>query len=272
MSTVSIDSKSLRESKRLLTRLRFNRSKLGVITHVLLTSDDQGIRLAVSDLDHWLEIRLCSESSTPINLLIPPDALDAACRADKGTEVTFTLFGSRKSRELGLTRQSGGIEVTSVHPTIDVLEFPVRPGLQGIESQLPPETLQALAMVEDCASTDSTRPVLNGVFFTPENASNLVATDGRLLACCPAAVPPQEFILPNLAVKALGHPAFLSGVTTVTWLDGNDEEIRRVAFRCGNGAPEVHRLGPSPAACPRSSPDGRHWKRPRSCPAFSDPA
>jgi DNA polymerase III sliding clamp (beta) subunit (PCNA family) len=92
--------------------------------------------------------------------------------------------------------------------------------------------LQGLADIAGCASTDATRQILNGVLFTPEDGGRLVATDGRRLACCPAAVPSQSFILPIAACHILGHPDFTADLASITWIDHKEEEKRRVAIKC----------------------------------------
>jgi len=110
--------------------------------------------------------------------------------------------------------------------------FPPRPVVEGFATVIPARTVEVLAMVAPCASTDAARYVLNGVFFTPGDGGMLVATDGRRLAGAPATVPDREFILPSEAVKVLGHPDFLKGPATVT-LD-EDTEKGLVCFQSGN--------------------------------------
>jgi DNA polymerase-3 subunit beta len=159
--------------------------------------------------------------------------MEAACRADKGTHVSFTPCGGKRSRELRLTLTSGGIPSTSVYPTLEPSELPSRPLTIGTATELPPATLQGLADIAGCASSDTTRHVLNGVFFTPEDGGRLVATDGKRLACCPATVPSQSFILPSAACHILGHPDFTAGPATLTWIDHKEPEKRHVAIQCG---------------------------------------
>ena len=52
---LTIPINSLTAARKLLTRLRFERFTLPVLTHVLATIDNAGLTLAVTDLDHWLE-------------------------------------------------------------------------------------------------------------------------------------------------------------------------------------------------------------------------
>ena len=233
MSTIQLPSNILRDTKKLFSRLKHLRCKLPVLNHLLLTAGQDGIQLAASDLDHWLETRISDLPAEPESFLIPPAAMEAACRADKGTQVSFTPCGGKRSRELRVTLTSGDIPSTSVHPTLDPSELPSRPLTIGSTTELPPATLQGLADIAGCASTDPTRHILNGVLFTPEDGGRLVATDGRRLACCPATVPPQSFILPSAACHILGHPDFLSDIATVTWMDHEDAEKRRVSIQCG---------------------------------------
>lgn len=233
MSTILISSNILRETKRLFGKLRPRRMTLPVLSHILLTAGNDGIRLTVTDLDHWIETRVSDNHHDHAEFLIPPDAMEAACRADRGSLVSFTAFGGKRSKDLGLIIQQGGIEATSVHPTLDTKEFPDRPELNGGETILPPSVMECLSAVAGCASNDATRGILNGILFTPADGGQLVATNGKLLAVSPAEGPPQSFVLPNLAASILGHPAFCNELVTFTWLDAKDPEIRRVSFRCG---------------------------------------
>lgn len=233
MSTILIPANILRETKRLFGRLRHQRMTLPVLHHILLQADHQGVRLTATNLDHWIETRVSEDPHEPAEFLISADAMEAACRGDRGSPVAFTSFGGKRSKDLGLVVIQGGIEATSVHPTLDPKEFPERPEVKGEETTLTPDTIRNLAVVAGCASNDRTRQVLNGVYFTTEHGGQLVATNGRLLAVSPAAVPPQEFILPNLAAQVLDHPNFHSDLVTFTWVDAKDPEVKRVAFRCG---------------------------------------
>ena len=231
-----IASNSLRVAKRLLGRLRYTRNPLPVLTHILVTSGDQGICLTVTDCVHWLETRIdpTSLTSGPVSFLIPMEAMDAACRADKGTLVNFTPRGPRKKREVSVTARIGGIAVTSVHPAGDVSEFTPIPLVEGTGFQIPASTLESVAVIADCASTDSTRQVLNGVCLSPDHGGNVLATDGRRLACCPAIVPGKEIVIPNKAVHVLTHPDFTGNEATITVPDQPYPENPRVSIRSGN--------------------------------------
>ena len=156
----------------------------------------------------------------------------AAIRADKGTTVTFTLRGSRKRQVLHVGAQCGGIRVESTHPTLDAAEFPARPTVIGTPAFVPAHTIESLAVIAGCASTDETRHVLNGVLFTPDDGGALVATDGRRLGSAPAVVPPVPFILPSAAVHVLAHPDFTGHGAEITVSEVAEDP--KVAIRSGN--------------------------------------
>jgi DNA polymerase III sliding clamp (beta) subunit (PCNA family) len=230
---MNIPSNTLRDAKRLFGRLKHLRCKLPALQHLMLTAGQNGVQLAATDLDHWLETQISDQPTESACFLIPPAAMDAACRADKGSNVTMVTGGGKRSREIRLTLQCGGITATSAYPTLDPIELPSRPLTIGTVTELPPATMEGLASVAGCASTDITRQILNGVLFTPEDGGRLVATDGKRLACCPATVPAQSFVLPLAACHILGHPDFTTGPAAVTWIDHKDPEKRHVAIHCG---------------------------------------
>jgi DNA polymerase-3 subunit beta len=231
--TILIPSNILRDAKKLFSRLKHLRCKLPVLNHLLLTAGQNGIELAASDLDHWLETRISDLPADSACFLIPPSAMESACRADKGTQASFTPTGSKRSRELRLSLTSGGIVSTSIYPTLDPGELPSRPLTNGMATEVPPATLRGLADIAGCASADITRQILNGVLFTPEDGGRLVATDGKRLACCPATVPAQSFVLPLAACHILAHPDFTADLATITWIDHKEPEKRHVAIQCG---------------------------------------
>lgn len=221
MNPITIPSNTLRQAKRLLGRLRYWQKKLPVITHIRVRVDTTGVTLCATDLDHWLETRVADPvPCEPQEFLLPHKALQAACKADRNSNVTFTPRKRRRGSEVSMTLLQGGIQATSCYPVPDVGEFPSVPAVIGLETSVPVETLQSLAAVAGCASSDPTRYVLNGVLFTPEDGGDLVATDGRRLACASAKVPPVSFILPSVAATILSESAFLAEPARFTHVAG----------------------------------------------------
>jgi DNA polymerase-3 subunit beta len=231
---MNIPSNFLRESSKLLSRIRHPRTTLPVLTHILATLDATGITLAITDLDRWLETRMNTTPGPyePESFLIPPDAMKAMKQADKHTDIKITCKDPIKRRELRLVMACGGITVESRHLTLEVSELPLRPVMDSQEILIPARTIESLAIVAGCASNDATRYVLNGVLFTPEDGGRLVATDGRRLACAPAEVPPTPFILPNQTVSVLAHPDFTRSDAHIQIQKVDDTEW--ISIRSGN--------------------------------------
>ncbi len=221
-------------ARKLLTRLRFERFTLPVLTHVLATIDAAGLSLAVTDLDHWLETRVTAIIGlSPLGrFLIPAEALKVAARGDKGSSAHFAYQTNADGITLTLTTSCCGLSVKSVyHLVVTAEDFPARPIVEGRITALPKETFVALGIVAGCASTDATRYVLNGVHFTPDDGGMLIATDGKRLAGTPARVPNREFVLPNSAVHVLVHPDF--NIRDAAVLQPDDDNGTHIQFRSG---------------------------------------
>jgi DNA polymerase-3 subunit beta len=236
---MNIPSNFIKESTKLLSRIRYSKSALPVLTHVLVTMDATGISLTITDLDRWLETRgdIPPGPCEPESFLIPAEAMKAMKRADKNTTIHVTCKGPQKRREIRVVLVSGGISVESSYPTLEVSELPARPVLEAKEGEaaeeivIPAKTLESLAIIAGCASNDATRYVLNGVLFTPDDGGRLVATDGRRLGCTPAVVPSVAFILPNQAVCVLAHPDFAGSDASVLLQTVNESQW--VSIRSG---------------------------------------
>ena len=235
---IKIPTDSFKQAGKLLKRLPFHRAKLPVFTHLALFADagSQTVTLVAATLDMRLEtsLPLAEPLTQTQSFLLPPDALRTALQADKGSVLHLTYKCSRKGRALRLKALCGGIPVETNHQTLDLADFPTRPKVTGTATVVPPSTFEMLAVVATCASSDQTRRILNGVFFTPDDGGLLVATDGRRLAGAPATVPTAgSFILPSGAVHVLGHPDFRKRPATVTLTEtengGGEEHL--VSFR-----------------------------------------
>jgi DNA polymerase-3 subunit beta len=231
---ITISTSHISAARKLLTRLRFERFTLPVLTHVLATIDAAGLSLAVTDLDHWLETRMPAtiEPFAPGRFLIPAEALKVAARSDRASDTHFAYTTTAEGTTLTLTTSCCGLTVKSVYElTVEAETFPARPVVQGRITTVPKETFTALGIVAACVSTDATRHILNGVHFTPEEGGILIATDGRRLAGAPARVPGREFVLPTAAVHVLAHPDFTTRDAAV--MQPVKEDDAHVQFRSG---------------------------------------
>lgn len=238
MNSIQIPAHAFKEAGKILKRLPFWKSKLPELTHVELRTREENAlfaTLAVVNLKQRLEVRVRMEDrvANPTVFLIPIDAFRTAMKADKSSVLSFTSKGDGKSAVLNLKAVCGGITVDANYPAEPAHAFPLRPTIAGPSTLIPARTFEQLAVAAPCASTDPTREVLNGVFFTPEDGGLLVATDGRKLTGIPATVPTSaEFVLPTAAVRVLGHRQFLREASTVTVSGKGDEQV--VCFHTKN--------------------------------------
>ncbi|MDA0766470.1 MAG: DNA polymerase III subunit beta [Verrucomicrobia bacterium] len=237
---IKIPTDSFKQAGKLLRRLPFHRAKLPVFTHVALFADaaSQTVTLVVATLDMRLETSIppAEPLSQTVSFLIPPEALRSALKADRGSVLVLAYKCNRKGRSIRLKAPCGGIPIETQHDTLDLADFPMRPRATGTATVLPGRTFEMLSLVATCASSDQTRQILNGVYFTPEDGGLLIATDGRRLAGAPATVPTAgSFILPKGAVHILGHPDFRKNPTTVTLTANKDDnEGPLVCFQSEN--------------------------------------
>ena len=230
-----IPAQSFKEAGKILKRLPFAKSSLPVLSHVELRANGETATLAVTDLNLRLEVRvrLAAPLSKAATMLIPHDAFVTAMKADRDSIISFTPGKLGELYNLHLSCSSGGIVIHANYPTLAPDEFTARPEIEGPSTLLPAKTFEKLTLVSAAASHDVTREVLNGVFFTPEDGGLLIATDGRRLSGIPAAVPMSaEFVLPNKAVKVLGHRHFTEQASTVTVVGKDEEQV--VCFHTKN--------------------------------------
>jgi len=111
---INIPAASLKEASKLLNRVRFTRATLSALSHVLATTDQTGVTLAVTDLDCWLETRIptAGPCEGPETFLIPADALAAALKADKDGTVSFARKGPQEATTRWPARPSKAISRT----------------------------------------------------------------------------------------------------------------------------------------------------------------
>lgn len=232
---IQISAQSLKDAGKILKRLPFAKSSLPVLSHVELRPNGETATLSVTDLNLRLEVRvrLATPLSKAATMLIPHDAFVTAMKADRDSIISFTSGQLDELHNIHLNCCCGGIVIHANHPTLPAHEFTARPKIEGPSTLLPAKTFGCLAQVSEAASHDVSREVLNGVLFSPEDGGLLVATDGRRLSGIPAAVPMSaEFVLPNAAVRVLGHRHFTEQASTVTVVGKDEKQL--VCFHTKN--------------------------------------
>src|SRR6185312_753074 len=154
------------------------KTTLPVLANILVETTDRGIRLSGTDLDIAVSTSVAADVEAPGAITIPAKKLAeivrelpaAPVKVSASGEQRVTLECSRsRFRLLGLPRD----------------EFPSFPGVKFAESwRIPSGQLQQLiAHTAFAASTEESRPILNGVLWELQGSQmRMVATNGHRLA------------------------------------------------------------------------------------------
>lgn len=188
------------------------RSTLPILQNVLVQAETGELWLTGTDLDTWITCSVPATVARPGSTTVPARKLMGLVRELGGLELELEV-----DEKFACSLRAGPsyYRLRGISPE----EFPAAPVFpQGREVRLPRESLAAMIRkTEYAVSTDESRYVLNGVFFSlKEDKLTLVATDGRRLALVEheLAVPEGvvgEFILPSKAVNEVSRLVAGSG-------------------------------------------------------------
>ena len=185
------------------------RATLPVLQHVKIERTAEGwIALTGTDLDRFVTMRLEHPTEgPPATVLLPIDQLVQVvknCGPGETIEVESNTAASIIRFPLG--SDTGESKVAFLAPD----EFPQTPRLKAEPIPLPTELRHCLHQALECASTDSTRYVLNSAFIDTANpkANHIIGTDGKHLYSANSFALPlkHSVILPNH--KFLGWKEF----------------------------------------------------------------
>ncbi len=223
------------------------RTTLPILSNVLVEAEGDALRLTTTDLDVGVSVRVDAKVEVPGGTTLPARRLASIIRelpaSDVDVEVDDKNTASIRSgrsffKILGLNRD----------------EFPPLPDFEDAhEFKLDQKRLlDCLKKTSYAISTDETRYVLNGIFFSfKEGSLTMVATDGRRLAMVEQDVEfPQsqetDMIIPTKAVNELqrllhdeGEVTMLVGTSQVAFelnqsllvsklIEGNYPNFRQV--------------------------------------------
>lgn len=219
-----------------------SRTTLPVLSNILIEADDGAVRMSGTDLDTAVSVRVAADVAEPGAITAPAKKLQEIARELPGA-VEFSTQGDAISIASGRTKyRLNGLPRD---------EFPAFPKVDFAESwRVTGEHLtQLINSVSFAASTEETRPILNGVLWQlGEGEMRMVATNGHRLAkmtlpvdSADGAVPPGDFIV---------HPRALAQVQRLFRKDETVEVGRsenHIGFR-GNDVQIFTRLieGPYP--------------------------
>ena len=183
------------------------RTTLPVLSNILIEAEDGAVRMSGTDLDTAVSVRVAADVAEAGAITAPAKKLQEIARELPGT-VEFTTQGDAIQISSGRTRYKlNGLPRD---------EFPAFPKVDFAESwRVTGQDLQRLIThVSFAASTEETRPILNGVLWQlGDGEMRMVATNGHRLAKitlsvdgggggAAAAAPPGDFIVHP---KALGQ-------------------------------------------------------------------
>lgn len=185
------------------------RTTLPVLQHVKVERTTDGwIALTGTDLDRFVTMRLEHPAEgPPCAVLVPFDQLQQLsknCGRDERLLIDITEQGPVIKFAL-----ADNLGETKVKP-LPVAEFPDTPRLKSEAIPLPPTLRTTIHEAMNCASTDSTRYVLNGTFIDASNPKGfyVVGTDGKHLYSANSFTLPikNSILIPNH--KFLGWKEF----------------------------------------------------------------
>ena len=185
------------------------RSTLPILHHLKIERTSEGwIALTGTDLDRFITMRLEQPAEgPPVAVLVPYDQLlQLTKNCDKNERILIEPGPEGPLIRFALADNLGASKVK----LLPVDEFPQTPRIKAESIPLPPDLRQSLHEAMDCASTDSTRYILNGTFIDAENAkaNYIVATDGKHLYSANSFALPlkRSVLIPNH--KFLGWKEF----------------------------------------------------------------
>jgi DNA polymerase-3 subunit beta len=183
------------------------RTTLPVLANLLIEAEEGSVRLSGTDLDTAVSVRIPAEVAEPGAITAPAKKLQEIARELPGSvEVstqgdTITISSGRSRFRLnGLPRDE--------FPAFPRVDFDERWSLTGQELQ------QLIQHVSFAASTEETRPILNGVLWQlAEREMRMVATNGHRLAKMTVPLEGEHVPAGDLIVhpKALGQVQRLFG-------------------------------------------------------------
>lgn len=187
-----------------------SRTTLPILSNVLLQSAEGELELTATDLDVTISCKVEADIKKAGTITLPVKKLFSIVRELGAQEIDLEVddkHGCRIRAGSSYYRMNG----------LPSEEFPPLPKFgAGRSLKLPQDKVKSmLRRTGFAASTDETRYVLNGIFFSfKEHKFTMVATDGRRLALTDEDVDfaedAVEFIVPTKAINELTrllHPA-----------------------------------------------------------------
>lgn len=219
------------------------RTTLPILSNVLIAAADGRLELTATDLDVTISCSVAAVVEQPGRATLPVKKL---------VDITRELPSSELEIEID-EKAVASIRAGSAFFKVNGLaaeEFPPLPVFAKNRTlTVPQEKLKAMLRKTSFAvSTDESRYVLNGIFFSlKENKLILVATDGRRLALCEeeadvAAENQADFIVPTKAINELTRLLHPGGNVEVKFTENQASFATQAATEGGFSAVLITKL------------------------------
>lgn len=155
-----------------------SKSTLPILSHLLLESQNEGLRLTGTDLEMGISCTVAAEVQEEGAIAIPAKRFHDLIK--ESTDETLSIH-TRKNQQLGVESERGLFKIMGLPRE----EFPKLPAATGQDSLVVDQgVLQGmLGMTSFSVSKDESRYVLTGILFSSKNGwLRLVSTDGRRMA------------------------------------------------------------------------------------------
>jgi DNA polymerase III sliding clamp (beta) subunit (PCNA family) len=171
---ITFSKETLREALNGLRVLKLSKQVMPACQRVLIHAFDSVVWFDGTDLEQYLRYEGNGTCNAPARVLVPYEILaNAGKQADAAGEIRVCPEG-----ESCLVYPVSGSLISVPFPPLDVAEFYPKPTPSGELIHLPAGVIGAMREALNCASTDSSRYLLNSVYL---DAHAVVATDGRQL-------------------------------------------------------------------------------------------
>ncbi len=169
---------------------------LPILSNILMEALDQKLKLSATDLDISITVTIDGNVSKKGVAALPARILHDLIRELPEAEIQFEQSGQRVEVKF----PNGSYKIS----TVSVADYPTLP-IINLKKQVQTPTADVVAMIRKAAfaaSTDETRPALNGVLWqTKGDQMVMVATDGHRLS---------RVATPNKALKGAQEDIIIS--------------------------------------------------------------
>jgi DNA polymerase-3 subunit beta len=205
MATITIEKASLAQALGIVTRTVATRATLPILSNILIKAEGGQLELASTNLEVGITLQIEAKTDASAATTLPARILSDLVNTLGDPEVSLHLNGTPDA-----DLRCGPVKATL--KGLDAADYPSMPGwISTSGSTLDASAFrEMLHQVTFAASSDTSRPVLNGVLLEMDGRRlTLAATDGFRLTLCQHEFvqaltdKPRKLIIPASALKEL---------------------------------------------------------------------